>query len=83
MAAPHLNARASEELMSKMDFMRQLKGLDSVSDLVRLYCEEGLERDAKDIEKQVEARLAAERERMEAMVAAFSAPATPEVETTA
>ncbi len=78
--AQHVGSRVSDDLHKKLDFMRQLKGYPTISDLVREYVEQGLERDAKDIETQVEERLAAERQRMTELVAALSAPATPDSE---
>lgn len=78
--AGHVGTRVSDDLAQKLDLMRQLKGLNSVSDVIRIYIEEGIERDAKDIQAKVEARLAAEAERMQQLVAALSAPPAPDSE---
>lgn len=78
--AAHVGARVSDDLQNRLELMKDLKGLNTVSDLVRHYVEEGLERDSADIEAKVEERLAAERERMSALVASFKAPPAPDSE---
>lgn len=72
--AKHISTRVTDDFMEKLDFMAQLKGKDSVSELVREYVEAGLQADAKDIEAQVQARMEAERQRMERIVTAFQTP---------
>lgn len=78
--AAHVGARVSDDLQNRLELMKDLKGLNTVSDLVRHYVEEGLERDSADIEAKVEERLAAERDRMQALVASFKAPPGPDSE---
>lgn len=78
--AGHVGTRVSDDLSKKLDLMKDLKGLNTVSDLVRHYIEEGLERDSADIEAKVEERLASERERMLGLIDAMKAPAEPDSE---
>lgn len=80
MAAGHVGTRVTEDLANKLELMKDLKGLNSVSDVIRIYIEEGMARDLENIEAKVEARLVAEAERMKALVTAAKAPPAPDAD---
>lgn len=67
----HFSTRVSALTYAKLDLMKDLQGMESISDLVRKYVEQGLKLDSVDIEQKVEERLAAERKRLQAVVASM------------